>query len=501
MKDSYRIYSIILFVSIVLITFFSTCSPLYPINPWDDANVFMTIGKSMLKGKILYRDIFDHKGPLLFFVHELAAALSSRSFLGIYLLEILCCFGFLAFSYRTMRLFAEHGISLITTCIVGVLTYSSDFMWYGDTVEEFSLPILLYILYNMLRYAKYSELPKKWESVLIGVGVAAIFWMKFTVLAMCVGALASLLFLACQRSQICVLLRCLAWIIAGIGGLTACVLLYFVTHNNMADLYQSYFIFNLCRYIDVDIYATLWYVYLTPLKWAVWTLLVGAMLLLPISRDMKLVVGACWATQLLAFVLFKVYIYYFLQVFVFAPLVIYFVRSVHSKYVIVTGATIFVILATATNYNIITLLTDNFPNAIIPLAEIVNTDKDSDKQVLTVKSYETGIYTLTDCLPPIKYFSTPNTYIKDLIVEQTAYLESCQSKYLIMKTDEPSYYSMFHPDLTVNYNLMCETSEQCRYEFILHPLQFMWSLGYMKDFIERFHTPEPRITYRLYGIK
>ena len=137
-------------VSLILVTLFSTCSPLYPINPWEDANVFMSIGKSLLSGKLLYTDVHDHKGPLLFFLHEWAAAVSSKSFMGIYLLEILCSFGFLAFSYKTMRLFAVHGISLITTCVVGVLTYTSDFMLYGDTVEEFSLPILLLVLYKVL---------------------------------------------------------------------------------------------------------------------------------------------------------------------------------------------------------------------------------------------------------------------------------------------------------------------------------------------------------------
>ena len=78
-----------------------------------------------------------------------------------------------------------------------------------------------------------------------------------------------------------------------------------------------------------------------------------------------------------------------------------------------------------------TFLTGNFPQAVLSLAKTVNTDKDISKKVLTVRSYDTGIYTLTDCLPPIKYFSTPDVYIEELVREQTDYMESCQAKYII----------------------------------------------------------------------
>ena len=143
-----------------------------------------------------------------------------------------------------------------------------------------------------------------------------------------------------------------------------------------------------------------------PLKLVGWVLLVGAVLCLRISRSVKLVVAACWGAELLTFVIFKVYLYYFLIIFVFAPLAIYFIRKIRSKTVIATGATVLILLGTATNYNLMTLLSAGFPTAVLPLAETVNADKDPEKQVLTIRSYDTGIYTLTDCLPPIKYFCT-----------------------------------------------------------------------------------------------
>lgn len=498
MKSSKTIL-LLLLLSATLITLFSCCSWIYPLQPHDDATWFMSIGKSMLSGKLLYTDVHDQKGPLLFFLHAWAAALSARSFFGIYLLETLCCFGFLICSYKTMRMFAGHRISLMATCITGILTYTSDFMAFGDTAEELSLPVLLYVLYRTLRYAKLGELPRNWESALAGMGMAAVFWTKFTILAMCVGAFAALLILAWRRRQMRPLLHCLMWVAAGAAVLTAAVLLYFVLHGNGSDLYQSYFHFNIFRYTEAgkaDASKAWW-----PLKWAGWALAVGTVLRMRISRDVKLAVAFCLGAELLTFVLLKVYLYYFLTIFVFAPLMIYFVRDIRPQ-LVVTGTAVIALAAAATNFNLMTLLTGRFPKAVLPLAEVVNADSDPGKEILTVKSYDTGIYTRTDCLPPIKYFVTPNAYVEELVAEQTAYLESCRAKYLVMKTEPPIYYSSFHVDMTRNYDLLCETEELRRCELLVHPLHFLWSLGYLRDAIERIYTPErPTVSYRLYRRK
>ena len=58
----------ILISAIVTITVFSKSSPLYPLNDWVDANCFLTTGKALLSGQVLYRDVYEQKGPLLYHV-------------------------------------------------------------------------------------------------------------------------------------------------------------------------------------------------------------------------------------------------------------------------------------------------------------------------------------------------------------------------------------------------------------------------------------------------
>ena len=53
-----------------------------------DANIFFTMGKSMLSGKVLYRDVFDHKGPVLYLLYGLGWLLDHTGFIGVFVLEI-----------------------------------------------------------------------------------------------------------------------------------------------------------------------------------------------------------------------------------------------------------------------------------------------------------------------------------------------------------------------------------------------------------------------------
>ena len=58
-------------ISTVIITVFSESSPLYKLNPWSDANIYLTIGRNLLNGGKLYTDLFDHKGPILYFIYTI----------------------------------------------------------------------------------------------------------------------------------------------------------------------------------------------------------------------------------------------------------------------------------------------------------------------------------------------------------------------------------------------------------------------------------------------
>ena len=103
----------------LMLLFTSQCSPLYPINVWGDANCLLTVGRVMKRGGVLYRDIYEQKGPLLYLIHALAACLSDTSFWGVYIMEALAMTVALYAAYRLMRLRAGMGFSLGAAAFFG----------------------------------------------------------------------------------------------------------------------------------------------------------------------------------------------------------------------------------------------------------------------------------------------------------------------------------------------------------------------------------------------
>ena len=77
-------------LAFILLLLCSKCSFLYPFNGWDDFNSFYTMARGWANGLIPYRDLFDHKGPILFLIQALGLLINKN--VGIFILQILNLF-------------------------------------------------------------------------------------------------------------------------------------------------------------------------------------------------------------------------------------------------------------------------------------------------------------------------------------------------------------------------------------------------------------------------
>ena len=60
-KSKIQIECYLAVMAIVIITICTKASPIYPFDDYGDVNCFMTVGRSMLKGMLPYRDLFEQK--------------------------------------------------------------------------------------------------------------------------------------------------------------------------------------------------------------------------------------------------------------------------------------------------------------------------------------------------------------------------------------------------------------------------------------------------------
>ena len=94
-------------VSFVTLFFCSKNSFFYPYNNWVDEHAFFTVGKVWASGKIPYLDIFEQKGPLLYFIFMIASFIDSSSFSAVFFLEVVSFSFSLYFASKLINLFLD----------------------------------------------------------------------------------------------------------------------------------------------------------------------------------------------------------------------------------------------------------------------------------------------------------------------------------------------------------------------------------------------------------
>lgn len=120
----------------------------------SDSDIFVLMGKLTKDGLIPYKDFFDHKGPVIFFIEYVGLMISDGK-KGIFLIQVL----FLTFSmcgiYKILKLFYEKKRSVILTifCLLVFNVYFSE----GNLTEEYCLPFLIWSFYFSIKYLRNKK--------------------------------------------------------------------------------------------------------------------------------------------------------------------------------------------------------------------------------------------------------------------------------------------------------------------------------------------------------
>ncbi len=254
-KDEFNVenklsfYNIIfLFIlSVAAITVCSKSSPLYPMNNWDDANCFFTVGKSVMNGKILYRDIFEQKGPLLYFIYALAYLISDSSFLGVYFIEIAACFLFMLFSANIILLFCDKKAVLLLPVVTAAIFGSAAFEQ-GGSAEELCLPLIACGVYMGLKAVLTRKPMSGFEWFVTGVTSGMVLWIKFSLLGFYIGMGIFMLVFYFKNKWNRKILPSLAFLFTGEIAAALPVIIYFVMNRSVKYLFEVYFYCNLFVY-------------------------------------------------------------------------------------------------------------------------------------------------------------------------------------------------------------------------------------------------------------
>ena len=235
----------------ILIPFLvSSGSPLIPINGTNDAHIFFTVGRSLTHGKMIYRDLIEQKGPILYYINAAGALISPYDFKGVYVMEAISCAFFIIFGIKTTKLLTGSAYSLISSIAVGILTfvsYSSHSFAYGNTAEEFCLPFMAASLYLCVKAVSSGKITFR-ETIPTGIMIAAIFWIKFTLCGMFVGIALYLCFYFIRLKDIKGILKTIAGVLIGFIAVSVPIIIFFAVNNALSEMIDFYFVLNIFRY-------------------------------------------------------------------------------------------------------------------------------------------------------------------------------------------------------------------------------------------------------------
>lgn len=247
--NSGKIFLFYLGVSFLLMLLLTRSSFLYPYNNWDDSNSYFSMGKSMFHGTLIYRDLFDQKGPYLYFLYGLCSLVSRTTFLGVFIMEVLWGAADLFLLDRIMGLSCSRKSARFLAPILFACMCASKSFYWGGCAEELCLPFLLFPLYLLLRTLRAgrgaSFLPK--TVFLSGLCCGFVFCVKFTLMGFFLGFALSVI-LTCKSFR--EFLRLSGWFLLGVLLPFVPWLIYFAVTGGLDDWYRVYIYTNVFLYSD-----------------------------------------------------------------------------------------------------------------------------------------------------------------------------------------------------------------------------------------------------------
>lgn len=241
-RPSWVVWGMLLLTAFAFTFFYSICAPLVPRLGITDHTIFYVIGKAWNQGFLPYTQVFDHKGPLIFFLYALGQRISSQY--GIYLLQTIALWISLCFAYRIAwdgKRWDIWGIMTIASLLLAI--YKID---YGHAItEEFCLPFLMASTYCASKFFLDSKTCVPAHAAVYGVTIAAALMTRATnAIAVCV-YVACIFVMLLVRKQFRVIMANIVYFLIGFLGLCLPFVIYFSYHGALPDMLWGTLLYNL----------------------------------------------------------------------------------------------------------------------------------------------------------------------------------------------------------------------------------------------------------------
>lgn len=477
---TWRVFVLALVIAASALVFCSKSSPAYPINDWSDANIYFSMGKGMADGQVIYRDLYDHKGPLIYALHALCALVSPLSFTGVFVLECLCAAAFLTIVYRLLELYGVRWLLWPAVTFIAVAVYSSYSFQQGDSAEELCLPLVMYAFYELIKQIKLDEPPSLWSVAVQGALFGCVFWTKFTLVGVYAAYALMLIISALRARDTRLALKYVGAFASGFAASTLPWIIYFGANGAIYDWLKVYLYDNLFLYSGGEGAGALERVkdiLKSGYEWVSSNLLYTLPLALGIiwaavARDAdRREFAAIWLTSALAalgvFIGGKSYPYYGLALAFLCPLGLAYIcarverlfiarrnvpgdgarkggaygGSAKERLLRVSLCVLYAACAVISCYALSPNVEESF---LLPRGETMQyklaayMERYDDPTLLNYGFMDAGFYTAAGITPRVKYFHQTNVPLQEMLDEQKRYIDEGVCDFVVTRGMQPA---------------------------------------------------------------
>lgn len=215
-------------------------SPLYPHYIGLDCSFFFIIAKGIIHGKIPYVDLFDHKGPVFFWMESIGYLFGGRT--GVFLLQCVLLILDLFIIDRISELF--HADFFFPA--ISFLALFFTLFQHGNLTEEFSTPLVLAAVYFQLKFLlSRDEIHSPFTSYFYGIILGILAFIRLNNAIIPCALLLCIAVVLIQKKQWSNLLINLLCGTLGLATVTFPVCFYFYRHGALYDMLYATFLHNL----------------------------------------------------------------------------------------------------------------------------------------------------------------------------------------------------------------------------------------------------------------
>ena len=119
---------------------------------YSDNAVFYLMGKAILKGQVLYKDIFDHKTPYVYFINAIASLLD-KNHLGLYIITSLVLFVSLYYTYKIVDLIInDKTFAIVSQALICLFLNNANITLGFLRTEGYVISLVLPSAYLFIRF-------------------------------------------------------------------------------------------------------------------------------------------------------------------------------------------------------------------------------------------------------------------------------------------------------------------------------------------------------------